>query len=82
MTAGPGLRLVRDVAGSVRVDAMRRQRADAEDALVGLYGKTREDARRRAEAMTEEERAKVLAACEELTEVGWVRIEPWQIAGL
>ena len=47
VTAGPGLRLVRDVAGSVRVDAMRRQLADAEDALVGLYGNTREEARRR-----------------------------------
>ena len=80
VTAGPGLRLVRDVAGSVRVDAMRRQRADAEDALVGLYGKTREDARRRAEAMTEEERAKVLAAYEALPDAGWARIEPWQIA--
>ena len=45
VTAGPGLRLVRDVVGSVRVDAMRRQLADAEDALVGLYGKTREEAR-------------------------------------
>ena len=80
VTAGPGLRLVRDVAGSVRVDAMRRQLADAEDALVGLYGNTREDARRRAEAMTEAERAEAVAAYEALPDVDWVRIEPWQIA--
>ena len=80
VTAGPGLRLVRDVAGSVRVDAMRRQLADAEDALVGLYGKTREDARRRAEAMTEAERAKVLAAYEALPDVEWIKVKPWQIA--
>ena len=80
VTAGPGLRLVRDVVGSVRVDAMRRQLADAEDALVGLYGKTREDARLRIAAMTEDERAKVLAAYEALPDVEWVRIKPWQIA--
>ena len=80
VTAGPGLRLIRDVAGSVRVDAMRRQLADAEDALVGLYGKTREDARRRAEAMTEAERAEAVAAYEALPDVDWVRIKPWQIA--
>ena len=29
--AGPGLRLIRDVAGSVRVDRIRRQKADLED---------------------------------------------------
>ena len=80
VTAGPGLRLVRDVAGSVRVDAMRRQLADAEDALVGLYGKTREEARRRAEAMTEAEQAEVLAAYEALPDVEWVKVKPWQIA--
>ena len=32
--AGPGLRLIRDVAGSVRVDRIRRQKADLEDVLV------------------------------------------------
>ena len=80
VTAGPGLRLVRDVAGSVRVDAMRRQRADAEDALVGLYGKTREDARLQIAAMTEDERAKVLAAYEALPDVEWIKVKPWQIA--
>ena len=80
VTAGPGLRLVRDIVGSVRVDAMRRQRADAEDALVGLQDGTREAARLQIAAMTEEERAKVLAAYEALIEMGWARIEPWQIA--
>ena len=80
VTAGPGLRLVRDVAGSVRVDTMRRQRADAEDALVGLQDGTREAARLQIAAMTEEDRAKVLAAYEALIEMGWARIEPWQIA--
>ena len=80
VTAGPGLRLVRDIVGSVRVDAMRRQLADAEDALVGLYGNTREDARLKAEAMTEAERAETVAAYEALPDVDWVRIKPWQIA--
>ena len=43
--AGQGLRLIRDVAGSVRVDRIRRQRADLEDVLVHVQGETPEAAR-------------------------------------
>ena len=46
--AGPGLRLIRDVAGSVRVDRIRRQKADLEDVLVHVHGETPEQARFRA----------------------------------
>ena len=34
---GRGLRLIRDVAGSVRVDRIRRQKADLEDVLVHVH---------------------------------------------
>ena len=40
MEAGPGLRLIRDVAGSVRVDRIRRQKADLEDVLVHVHKET------------------------------------------
>ena len=46
--AGPGLRLIRDVAGSVRVDRIRRQKADLEDVLVHVHKETPEQARFRA----------------------------------
>ena len=46
--AGPGLRLVRDAVGSVRVDRIRRQKADLEDILVHVHGETPEAARFRA----------------------------------
>ena len=35
--AGPGLRLVRERIGSVRVDAMHRQKADVEDIITPRY---------------------------------------------
>ena len=43
--AGPGLRLIRDAVGSVRVDRIRRQKADVEDILVHVHGETPEAAR-------------------------------------
>ena len=46
--AGPGLRLIRDAVGSVRVDRIRRQKADLEDILVHVHGETPEAARVRA----------------------------------
>ena len=49
--AGPGLRLIRDAVGSVRVDRIRRQKADLEDVLVHVHGETPEAARFRAELM-------------------------------
>ena len=43
--AGPGLRLIRDAVGSVRVDRIRRQKADLEDILTHIQGETPETAR-------------------------------------
>ena len=48
--AGPGLRLIRDVAGSVRVDRIRRQKADLEDVLVHVHKETPEQARFRRDS--------------------------------
>ena len=43
--AGPGLRLIRDAICSVRVDRIRRQKADLEDILTHVQGETPETAR-------------------------------------
>ena len=66
--AGPGLRLIRDAVGSVRVDRIRRQKADPEDILVHVHGETPEAARFRAELMGEQERAKILGDYEAMAE--------------
>ena len=58
--AGPGLRLVRDAVGSVRVDRIRRQKADLEDILVHVHGENPEAARFRTGMMGEQERARIL----------------------
>ena len=58
--AGPGLRLIRDVAGSIRVDKIRRQKADLEDILVYGLGLTREWAWHRAVTMDRQERDRTL----------------------
>ena len=57
--AGPGLRLIRDAVGSVRVDRIRRQKADIEDILVHVHGETPEAARFRAGLMGEQERVPI-----------------------
>ena len=59
--AGPGLRLIRDVVGTTRVDTIRRQRHDTEDMLVALHGLDRLEARDRAGAMTGDEAAQTAA---------------------
>ena len=59
--AGPGLRLIRDVAGSIRVDKIRRQKADLEDILVYALGLTRESAWHRAVTMERPERDRILS---------------------
>ena len=48
--AGPGLRLIRDVAVIIRVDRIRRQKADLEDVLVHVHKETLEQARFRGGA--------------------------------
>ena len=76
--AGPGLRLIRDVAGSVRVDRIRRQKADLEDVLVHVHKETPEQARFRAGLTSLEERDAILADYE-ATEKKPV-FTPWQVA--
>ena len=76
--AGPGLRLIRDAVGSVRVDRIRRQKADPEDILVHVHGETPEAARFRAELMGEQERAKILGDYEAMAEKP--QFTPWQVA--
>ena len=76
--AGPGLRLIRDVAGSVRVDRIRRQKADLEDVLVHVHGETPEQARFRAGLTSQEERDSVLADYEAMDRKPV--FTPWQVA--
>ena len=76
--AGPGLRLIRDAVGSVRVDRIRRQRADLEDILVHVHGETPETARSRAGVMGEQERGRIVADYEAMAEKPV--FTPWQVA--
>ena len=76
--AGPGLRLIRDVAGSVRVDRIRRQKADLEDVLVHVQGETPEQARFRAGLTGPEERDAILANYEAMERKPV--FTPWQVA--
>ena len=76
--AGPGLRLIRDVAGSVRVDRIRRQKPDLEDVLVHLHGETPEQARFRAGLTSREERDSKLAGYEAMERKPV--FTPWQVA--
>ena len=76
--AGPGLRLIRDVAGSVRVDRIRRQKADLEDVLVHVHGEMPEQARFRAGLTSREERDSILAAYEAVDKKSV--FTPWQVA--
>ena len=76
--AGPGLRLIRDVAGSVRVDRIRRQKADLEDVLVHVHGETPEQARFRAGLTNPQERDAILAGYEAMESKPL--FTPWQVA--
>ena len=75
--AGPGLRLVRDAVGSVRVDRIRRQKADLEDILVHVHVETPEAARFQAGLMGEQERARILSNYESMEEKP--QFTPWQV---
>ena len=74
--AGPGLRLIRDAVGSVRVDRIRRQKADLEDILTHVQGETPETARLLADG--EERRTRILTYYE--TMKGKLVFTPWQVA--
>ena len=76
--AGPGLRLIRDAVGSVRVDRIRRQKADLEDILTHIQGETPERARLLASSMAEERRTRILTYCENMK--GKLIFTPWQVA--
>ena len=75
--AGPGLRLIRDAVGSVRVDRIRRQKPDLEDILVHVYGETPSAARFRGGLMADDERAHILADYEAMTDKP--SFTPWQV---
>ena len=76
--AGPGLRLIRDAVGSVRVDRIRRQKADLEDILVHVHGETPEKALLLADSMGEEDRGRVVADYEAMEDKPV--FTPWQVA--
>ena len=76
--AGPGLRLIRDAVGSVRVDRIRRQKADLEDILTHIQGETPETARLLASSMTKERRTRILTYYENMK--GKLVFTPWQVA--
>ena len=76
--AGPGLRLIRDAVGSVRVDRIRRQKADLEDILTHVQGETPETARLLANSMAEERRTRILNYYENMK--GRLEFTPWQVA--
>ena len=75
--AGPGLRLTSDVAGSVRVDTIRRQKADAEDILIHVHGQTPETASFQAGLMAPAERERIIADYEAMENKP--HFTPWQI---
>ena len=76
--AGPGLRLIRDVAGSVRVDRIRRQKADLEDVLVHVHKETPEQARFRAGLINQQEKDEILEDYEAMERKPV--FTPWQVA--
>ena len=76
--AGPGLRLIRDVVGSVRVDRIRRQKADLEDVLVHVHKETPEQARFRTGLANQQEKDKFLADYEAMDRKPL--FTPWQVA--
>ena len=75
--AGPGLRLIRDAVGSVRVDRIRRQKPDLEDVLVHVHGESPSAARFRGGLMADDERARIFADYEAMTDKP--AFAPWQV---
>ena len=74
--AGPGLRLIPDVAGSTFVDPIRRQKADLEDGLVHVHAETPEQERFRAGLTPPQEGAAIMAEYETMDRKPVFR--PWQ----
>ncbi len=76
--AGPGLRLIRDAVGSVRVDRIRRQKPDLEDIQVHVHGESPSAARFRGGLMGDVERARIFADYEAMENKP--AFTPWQVA--
>ena len=76
--AGPGLRLIRDAVGSVRVDRIRRQQPDLEDILVHVHGETPSAARFWGGLMADDERARIVADYKSMADKP--AFTPWQVA--
>ena len=72
------MRLIRDVAGSVRVDRIRRQKADMEDVLVHVHDETPEAARFQAGLTGPKERDAILARYEGMADKP--SFTPWQVS--
>ena len=70
--------MIRDAVGSVRVDRIRRQKADLEDILTHVQGETPETARLMANSMAEERRTRILTYYENMK--GKLVFTPWQVA--
>ena len=75
--AGPGLRLICDAVGSVRVDRIRRQQPDLEDILVHVHGDTPSAARFRGGLMGDDKRARIVADYEAMEDKP--AFTPWQV---
>ena len=69
---------MRDAVGSVRVDRIRRQKADLEDILVHVHGENPEAARLRTGMMGEQERTRIVAEYEAMEDKP--AFTPWQVA--
>ncbi len=78
--AGPGLRLIREIAGTTRVDTIRRQQPDAEDVLLAVHGENPVTARHRGMYSTDEEKQAVLDEFDALPDDIKPAIRPWQVA--
>ena len=76
--AGPGLALVRDKAGSIRVDTIRRQHADLADVLHHVHGLSWERAQAQAQATSPAERERLLDEYAALDEKP--AFKPWQVS--
>ena len=77
--AGPGLRLIRDVAKSTRVDTIRRQKPDMEDILIAVHDEDPKDARLRAMSATDDEKQAIFDEYEAIPEDIKPTRRPWQV---
>ena len=77
--AGPGLRLVREATGSIRIDKIRRQQADIEDILVHQHGATKETARLQMTMMSPADRQQTYLDFANLPADQKATFTPWMV---